>query len=72
MPNVMAKERAQKTPATLADVLYAKSKAQVPEQDWVTLVQSMVPPGHVESVKQKWTDYYWKPLRTYLAKHNNA
>jgi RNA polymerase sigma-70 factor, ECF subfamily len=37
----MAKERAQKTPATLADVLYAKSKAPVLEQDWVTLVQSI-------------------------------
>ncbi|WP_447983298.1 sigma-70 family RNA polymerase sigma factor [Nitrospira sp. Nam74] len=29
----------QKQPATLGDVLYAKSKAPVPEQDWVALVQ---------------------------------
>jgi RNA polymerase sigma-70 factor (ECF subfamily) len=28
-------------PATLGDVLYAKSKAPVPEQDWVALVQSI-------------------------------
>jgi len=28
-------------PATLGDVLYAKSKALVPEQDWATLVRSM-------------------------------
>ena len=35
--NVMAKEG---TPATLGDVLYPKSKALVPEQDWATLVQS--------------------------------
>jgi RNA polymerase sigma-70 factor (ECF subfamily) len=37
----MAKENAQKSPATLGDVLYAKSKAPVPEQDWATLVQSI-------------------------------
>src|SRR5689334_21330789 len=41
MANVMAKERAQKTPATLGDVLYAKAKTPVPEQDWVVLVQSI-------------------------------
>ena len=37
----MTKEPRQKTPATLGDVLYAKSKAPVPEQDWVALVQSI-------------------------------
>jgi len=31
----------QKAPATLGDVLYAKSKAPVPEQDWAALVQSI-------------------------------
>jgi RNA polymerase sigma-70 factor (ECF subfamily) len=31
----------EQTPATLGDVLYAKSKALVPEQDWVMLVQSI-------------------------------
>src|SRR3981189_1923990 len=41
MANVMAKEDTQTTPATLGDVLYAKSKALVPEQDWATLVQSI-------------------------------
>ena len=35
----MTKEPPQKSPATLGDVLYAKSKAPVPEQDWVMLVQ---------------------------------
>ena len=35
--NVMDKER---TSATLGDVLYSKSKALVPEQDWATLVRS--------------------------------
>jgi RNA polymerase sigma-70 factor (ECF subfamily) len=39
--SVMAKDPAEKTPATLGDVLYAKSKAPVPEQDWATLVQSI-------------------------------
>src|ERR1700730_18576539 len=34
-------ERMQKSPAALGDVLYAKSKASVPEQDWATLVQSI-------------------------------
>jgi RNA polymerase sigma-70 factor (ECF subfamily) len=38
---VKTKERAQKVPATLGDVLYAKSKAPVPEQDWAALVQSV-------------------------------
>jgi RNA polymerase sigma-70 factor (ECF subfamily) len=37
----MGKERMQKSQATLGDVLYAKSKAPVPEQDWVLLVQSV-------------------------------
>jgi RNA polymerase sigma-70 factor, ECF subfamily len=37
----MAKERTKQTAATLGDVLYAKSKATVPEQDWTTLVQSI-------------------------------
>jgi RNA polymerase sigma-70 factor, ECF subfamily len=39
--SVMAKKAAQKTPATLGDVLYANSKPPVPEQDWATLVQSI-------------------------------
>ena len=34
-------ERMQKSPATLGDVLYARSKARVPEQDWAALVQSI-------------------------------
>jgi RNA polymerase sigma-70 factor (ECF subfamily) len=38
---VMAKGRTQEAPATLGDVLYAKSKAPVPEQDWAALVQSI-------------------------------
>jgi RNA polymerase sigma-70 factor, ECF subfamily len=37
----MSKERKQQRPTTLGDVLYAKSKAPVPEQDWATLVQSI-------------------------------
>ena len=49
--SAVTKGRTQKTPATpspetrgpatLGDVLYAKSKALVPEQDWATLVRSM-------------------------------
>ena len=31
----------QQQPATLGDVLYAKSQAPVPEQDWAALVQSI-------------------------------
>jgi RNA polymerase sigma-70 factor, ECF subfamily len=37
----MPKEQTHKRPATLGDVLYAKSKAPVPEQAWATLVQSI-------------------------------
>jgi RNA polymerase sigma-70 factor, ECF subfamily len=40
-PLIMAEGRPQKSPATLGDVLYAKSKARVSEQDWATLVQSI-------------------------------
>jgi RNA polymerase sigma-70 factor (ECF subfamily) len=40
-PSVMAKERPQRTPATLGDVLYAHTKAPVTEQTWATLVQSI-------------------------------
>src|ERR1044072_7607889 len=39
----MSKEPTPNPPATLGDVLYAKSKAPVTEQDWVTLVQSIAP-----------------------------
>ena len=39
--SVMEQEGPKKSPATLGDVLYAKSKAPVPEQDWATLVQSI-------------------------------
>src|SRR5437762_5732850 len=49
--SAVTKGRTQKTPATpgpatrgpatLGEVLYAKSKAPVPEQDWATLVRSM-------------------------------
>src|SRR5512132_2031661 len=41
MVSVMGKERTQESPATLGDVLYARSKAPSPEQDWATLVQSI-------------------------------
>jgi RNA polymerase sigma-70 factor (ECF subfamily) len=37
----MTEEGSQKPPATLGDVLYGTSKAPVPEQLWVTLVQSI-------------------------------
>ncbi|MGE3282611.1 MAG: sigma-70 family RNA polymerase sigma factor [Alphaproteobacteria bacterium] len=37
----MAQERRQSAPTTLGDVLYAKSSAAAPEQDWVILVQSV-------------------------------
>src|SRR5436305_14814978 len=39
--SLMTKEPRQNAPATLGDVLYAKSKAPVPEQDWAILVQSI-------------------------------
>jgi RNA polymerase sigma-70 factor (ECF subfamily) len=38
---VIVKESTQQPAATLGDVLYAKSKAPVPERDWVALVQSI-------------------------------
>jgi RNA polymerase sigma-70 factor (ECF subfamily) len=40
-PPVTAKKPAQRTATTLADVLYASARASVPEQDWLTLVQSI-------------------------------
>jgi RNA polymerase sigma-70 factor (ECF subfamily) len=39
--SVLGKECTRRSPATLGDVLYARSKALVPEQDWATLVQSI-------------------------------
>jgi RNA polymerase sigma-70 factor, ECF subfamily len=36
-----AKERTRKAPATLGDVLYAKSEAPVSEQYWATLVEAI-------------------------------
>jgi RNA polymerase sigma-70 factor, ECF subfamily len=38
---IMTRERAQKTSATLGDVLYARSPAPVPESDWSALVRSI-------------------------------
>jgi RNA polymerase sigma-70 factor (ECF subfamily) len=42
-PNLseMFKEPTHNSPATLGDVLYATSKAPVPEQEWAALVQSI-------------------------------
>jgi RNA polymerase sigma-70 factor (ECF subfamily) len=37
----MGEESPQSAPATLGDVLYAKSTASVPEQDWAALVQAI-------------------------------
>jgi RNA polymerase sigma-70 factor (ECF subfamily) len=37
----MAEEQTQKAPATLGNVLYARSKAPVLEQDWAALVQAI-------------------------------
>ena len=37
----MSEDNPSKRPATLGDVLYAKSKAPVPEREWATLVQSI-------------------------------
>jgi RNA polymerase sigma-70 factor, ECF subfamily len=37
----MSEESTVNRPATLGDVLYASSKAPVPEQEWATLVQSI-------------------------------
>jgi RNA polymerase sigma-70 factor (ECF subfamily) len=37
----MLSEGEEKRPATLGDVLYAKSKPPVPEQDWAALVRSI-------------------------------
>jgi RNA polymerase sigma-70 factor (ECF subfamily) len=39
--SVMAEERPRRSSATLGDVLYAKFKAPVLEQDWAALVQSI-------------------------------
>jgi RNA polymerase sigma-70 factor, ECF subfamily len=40
-PSLMIAQRPQTSPVTLGDLLYAKSQALVPEQEWVTLVQSI-------------------------------
>lgn len=40
-PTATAENGTQKAPATLGDVLYAKSKPPVVEQDWFMLVQSI-------------------------------
>jgi RNA polymerase sigma-70 factor, ECF subfamily len=40
-PSSIAADRTEKSPTTLGDVLYAKCKAPVPEQEWAALVQSI-------------------------------
>jgi len=39
--SVVEQKSAEKSPATLGDVLFGTSKAAVPEQEWATLVQSI-------------------------------
>ena len=39
--SLMDEERPGNSPATLGDVLYAKCKGLIPEQEWVALVQSI-------------------------------
>ena len=39
--SIMAEKSPQKSPTTLGDVLYAKSNAHVPEQDWAALIRSI-------------------------------
>lgn len=39
--SVIGQDRPQHSPSTLGDVLYSKSKARVPEQDWAALVQAI-------------------------------
>jgi RNA polymerase sigma-70 factor, ECF subfamily len=39
--SAISEEPAQNSPSTLGDVLYAKSTAAVPEQDWAKLVQAI-------------------------------
>jgi RNA polymerase sigma-70 factor (ECF subfamily) len=39
--SIISQEQSGKSPATLGDVLYARCKAAVPEQDWTVLVQSI-------------------------------
>jgi RNA polymerase sigma-70 factor (ECF subfamily) len=39
--SVMGMERTQKSPATLGDVLYVKSKAPAPERDWAALIRAI-------------------------------
>jgi RNA polymerase sigma-70 factor, ECF subfamily len=41
MANLPTKQQTEKSSATLGDVLYAKSKAPVSEQEWAALVQSI-------------------------------
>ncbi|MGE5268318.1 MAG: sigma-70 family RNA polymerase sigma factor [Thiohalocapsa sp.] len=41
MTNPHTAERPEDKPATLGDVLYAKAKAQVPEQEWAALVEAI-------------------------------
>ena len=41
MASITSKEPTERSPATLGDVLYAKVKGSVPEQEWAALVQSI-------------------------------
>ncbi len=38
----------------------------------ITLVQSLIPPGHAESVRKEWINRYWKPLRAYFERMNSC
>jgi RNA polymerase sigma-70 factor (ECF subfamily) len=41
VPPVIVEEAREKSPATLGDVLYAKSKPRIPERDWAGLVEAI-------------------------------
>jgi uncharacterized protein YndB with AHSA1/START domain len=42
------------------------------EETLLTMVQSLIPSGQTDSIKQEWRERYWKPLGTYLATLNNT
>jgi len=36
----------------------------------IILVQSLISPGDIQSIKKEWANLYWRPLRAYFEKMN--
>jgi uncharacterized protein YndB with AHSA1/START domain len=50
-------------PPSIVEIIFEEAG----EETLATVVQSLIPPGLAQPIKQEWVDRYWKPLRSYFS-----